>query len=104
LVINGIDAVNGSPRGRRDIVVSTSYPDGRFVEASVSDSGPGISKENIDHIFDPFFSTKENGMGVGLSLCRTIVEAHDGQIWAGNGVAGGAVFGLRLPPKNRRVS
>jgi signal transduction histidine kinase len=101
LVINGIDAVNGSPRGRRDIVISTAPADDYFVEASVSDSGPGISKENLDRIFNPFFSTKESGMGVGLSLCRTIVEAHNGEIWVGNGMAGGAVFRLRLPLKDK---
>jgi signal transduction histidine kinase len=54
----------------------------------------------LDRIFDPFFTTKENGMGVGLSLCRTIIEAHNGSIWGGNGLAGGAVFRFSLPLAN----
>jgi C4-dicarboxylate-specific signal transduction histidine kinase len=101
LVMNGIDAVKGCPPGHRDIVISTSEVEGRCVEVSVSDSGPGISDENMESIFNPFFSTKENGMGVGLSLCRTIVEGHNGLIQAANGCAGGAVFRFRLPAETR---
>jgi signal transduction histidine kinase len=103
LVINGIEAVKGRPAAQRNVVVSTSCPDGKFVEVTVSDSGPGIATENLPRVFDPFFSTKENGMGMGLSLCRTIIEAHNGAIWAENGLAGGAAFHFRLPLVNRRL-
>lgn len=104
LIFNGIDAVSGRASGGRDIVISTSLASGKLAAVSVSDSGPGISKENLEHIFDPFFTTKDTGMGVGLSLCRTIVEAHNGSIWGGNGLAGGAVFHFCLPRANREVS
>jgi signal transduction histidine kinase len=104
LIINGIEAVKGRPAAQCNVVVSTSCPDGKFVEVTVSDSGPGIATENLPRVFDPFFSTKENGMGMGLSLCRTIIEAHSGAIWAENGLAGGAAFRFRLPLVNRRLS
>jgi signal transduction histidine kinase len=64
---------------------------------SVSDSGSGISSDKLEHIFQPFFTTKENGMGMGLSLCQTIVEMHEGSIWAANGYNGGAIFRFTLP-------
>jgi C4-dicarboxylate-specific signal transduction histidine kinase len=104
LVLNGIEAVKGDGTAYRDIVVSTSLVEGRLAEASVSDSGQGIAVENLERVFQPFFSTKENGMGVGLSLCRTIIDSHSGSIWAANGMAGGAVFRFRLPLANRRSS
>ena len=104
LIFNGIDAVNGRASGGRDIVISTSLASNKFGEVSVSDSGPGISKENLGRVFDPFFTTKDTGMGVGLSLCRTIVESHSGSIWGENGLAGGAVFRFSLPLANRRTT
>jgi signal transduction histidine kinase len=104
LIFNGIDAVSGRSSGGRDIVVSTSLASEELAAVSVSDSGPGISNENLEHIFDPFFTTKDTGMGVGLSLCRTIVEAHNGSIWGGNGLTGGAVFRFCLPRANKEVS
>ncbi|HZO84418.1 MAG TPA: ATP-binding protein, partial [Verrucomicrobiae bacterium] len=104
LIFNGIDAVSARANGYHDIVISTSLASNKFAEVSVSDSGPGISKENLERIFNPFFTTKDNGMGVGLSLCRTIVEAHNGAIWGGNGLAGGAVFRFCLPLANGKAS
>ena len=59
--------------------------------------GSGIPEEKIKQVFEPFFTTKAEGMGMGLSIARTIVEAHDGQIWAENQDGGGALFRLRLP-------
>jgi len=100
LIFNGIDAVSARPEALRNIVVSTSLTSNGFGELSISDSGAGIAKENLDRIFEPFFTTKDDGMGVGLSLCRTIIEAHNGSIWGGNGLAGGAVFRFCLPLAN----
>jgi signal transduction histidine kinase len=97
LIMNSIDAVKDRPAGYRDVVISSSHVKGHHVEVSVSDSGPGISDENLIRVFEPFFSTKDSGMGVGLSLSRTIVEAHNGSISAANGNAGGAIFRFRLP-------
>jgi signal transduction histidine kinase len=64
---------------------------------SISDSGPGIPAEQFTQVFDPLYTTKEQGMGIGLSIARTIILAHHGQIWAENQTEGGAVFRISLP-------
>ena len=86
-----------APAGQRKIVVSTAQVDDTFAEISISDRGPGISSDALDKVFDPFFTTKTEGMGMGLSIARTIVQAHGGRIWAENRATGGAVFRLTLP-------
>ena len=67
------------------------------VEISVADTGRGIAADQLNRIFDPFFSTKSNGIGMGLSISRTIVEAHGGRLWAENSAGGGANFRMTLP-------
>jgi signal transduction histidine kinase len=69
---------------------------GKFAELSVSDCGPGIPEDKIKEVFEPFFTSKAEGMGMGLSIARTIVEVHNGRIWAEN-EPGGASFRIRLP-------
>jgi len=64
---------------------------------SIKDNGTGIDPKDVDRIFEPFFTTKTNGMGMGLSICRSIVEAHSGRLWASNLSHGGAVFYIALP-------
>jgi signal transduction histidine kinase len=96
LIINGIDAMSDTKGGLREIIVRCASVRG-FAEVSVSDTGPGISVDQIDNVFDPFFTTKHNGMGIGLSIARTIVEAHGGKISAENRTDGGAVFRISLP-------
>jgi signal transduction histidine kinase len=96
LVINGIDAMKDLPSGSRVITIQTSH-DKEFAELSVSDSGPGIPEDRLKHLFEPFFTTKAEGMGMGLSIARTIVAAHDGEIVAKNRDEGGATFRVRLP-------
>ena len=83
LIINGMDAMSDTNGGPREIVVRSASVRG-FAEVSVSDTGPGISPDKIGNVFDPFFTTKQNGMGIGLSIARTIVEAHGGKIRAEN--------------------
>jgi PAS domain S-box-containing protein len=94
LILNAMDAMSGMPRVDRKIDVTTLRVE-NFAEIAVSDNGPGI--DNVEVVFEPFFTTKSHGMGMGLSIARAIVEAHDGQIWAENKAAGGAVFHVRLP-------
>jgi predicted metal-binding membrane protein/nitrogen-specific signal transduction histidine kinase len=96
LIVNALDAVWIVPRAKRKISVTTVRVDG-FAEISVSDRGPGIPTDKVKMVFQPFFSTKPQGMGMGLSISRSIIESHEGRIWASNQIGGGAVFHIRLP-------
>jgi signal transduction histidine kinase len=96
LIVNAMDAMSGLPADRRQLEIATVRVE-NDAEISVSDTGPGVPPEKLKEIFAPFFSTKEEGMGMGLSIARTIVEAHGGQIWAENRPSGGAIFRVRLP-------
>jgi signal transduction histidine kinase len=96
LIVNAMDAMSELPVDQRKLEIATMRAEDS-AEAFVSDAGPGIPPDKLKEVFAPFFSTKEEGMGLGLSIVRTIVEAHDGQIWAENRPSGGAVFRIRLP-------
>jgi signal transduction histidine kinase len=96
LIVNAMDAMSGMPTAERRITVSTAR-DGNSAGLSVSDVGPGIPSEKLKEVFEPFFSTKPKGMGMGLSIARTIVEAHGGQLSAQNQAGHGAAFHIRLP-------
>jgi signal transduction histidine kinase len=96
LVVNGMDAMSTLQSARRTITISSERKD-KFAQISVSDAGPGVPPEKLKDVFEPFFTTKPQGMGMGLSIARTIVEAHGGQLVAENGRSGGATFLIRLP-------
>ncbi|WP_245313491.1 sensor histidine kinase [Bradyrhizobium sp.] len=96
LVMNAIEAVADLPEDRRRIVGRTSLA-GNQAMISIADAGDGICTEKITEIFKPFFTTKAQGMGIGLSITRTIIEAHGGRVWADNAPTGGAVFHISLP-------
>jgi signal transduction histidine kinase/ABC-type uncharacterized transport system substrate-binding protein len=96
LVMNGVEAMRDTPTENRTITIRTS-PVENFAQLSVSDRGPGISEDKLKEVFEPFFTSKAEGMGMGLSIARTIIEAHDGQISAKNRDHGGATFLIRLP-------
>jgi len=96
LVVNGIEAMSAMPNGRA-VIGRTELNGGTSAIISISDFGPGIPLKKLNEIFDPFFTTKNQGMGIGLSIARTIIQAHKGQIWAENQAEGGAVFRLSLP-------
>lgn len=97
LVVNGIDAVAHLPDKRRRVIGRTGLADGNQALVSIADTGDGILAEKATEIFKPFFTTKAQGMGIGLSIAHTIVEAHGGRIWAENAPSGGAVFHVSLP-------
>ena len=95
LLVNAFDAVMGMDRPR-EVTLRAAATDG-FLGLSILDTGPGIPPNDLDRIFEPFFTRKPNGMGMGLSICRTIIEAHGGRIGARNGRERGSVFELSLP-------
>jgi PAS domain S-box-containing protein len=97
LMMNAIEAMGSVQNGARILGVNSELRDGRDIVITVKDSGPGIDPENLDRIFDRFFTTKSNGMGMGLSICRSIVEAHNGRLWAEADVRPGSVFRILLP-------
>ena len=103
LILNGLEAMSESSESNRRLTMRTTYDGKGDVEVAVEDSGPGIPTDRLPQIFDSFFSTKTHGMGLGLSIVRSIVEAHGGRIWAQNNPGGGACFRFTLPvtPKAR---
>jgi two-component system, LuxR family, sensor kinase FixL len=97
-VINGCDAMTGRETDRRLLVRTLSTPQGN-VDISVADQGAGIPVADLERIFDPFVTTKANGLGLGLSICRSIVEAHGGRLWATNNADRGATLHCELPAR-----
>ncbi len=97
LVVNAMDAMRDTPAGERRVTVRTAAFDSSTVLVSVSDRGSGIDQDKLGRVFQPFFTTKAEGMGMGLSIARTIVEAHGGILWAVNNPDRGASFHCRLP-------
>jgi C4-dicarboxylate-specific signal transduction histidine kinase len=96
LVLNGIEAMASTPRRDRKILVETSVV-GNRAEVRVEDNGPGIPPGREEQVFEPFFTTKPAGLGMGLSIASSLVQAHGGTLRASNGASSGAVFTFDLP-------
>jgi two-component system, LuxR family, sensor kinase FixL len=101
LVINAFDAMRDTPPSRRKVLIATQSNGDGTVRTSVRDYGVGISQEMRDRLFDPFFSTKTEGLGMGLAIVRSIIESHGGTIAAENADCGGAQFEFVLPVNGR---
>jgi signal transduction histidine kinase len=97
LVINGIEAMQPVTDGPRELVIRTRQDETDQVLVTVSDCGVGVAAEDVDRLFDAFFTTKSGGMGMGLSICRSIVTAHGGRLSASGNSGPGATFQFTLP-------
>ena len=95
LIRNSVDALDGVQR--REIVISTRQAGRETVEIAVADTGPGLASEVADRLFQPFVTTKAHGLGIGLSICRSIVDAHGGRLFPGDNPGGGTIFHIHLP-------
>ncbi len=101
LLVNGSDAMRDMAT-RRELTVRTHTANDGGVEVTVSDRGPGIPPDDLERVFSPFVTSKRDGMGLGLAVCKTIIEAHHGRLWASNNTDAGASLHFWLPPKVRK--
>jgi|SRR6266404_4362632 len=96
LMINAIEAMHDVGEGERELLISSrNEPDGVSVE--VRDSGPGFAPAELDRVFEAFYTTKPSGLGLGLSICLSIIETHNGRLWASANLPRGASFQFALP-------
>jgi signal transduction histidine kinase len=96
LILNAAEAMASVEEGARELVISTEQVQAGVLVA-VRDSGPGIDPTHLDRVFDPFYTTKSCGTGMGLSICRSIIDAHGGKLWVEASEPRGALFQFTLP-------
>jgi C4-dicarboxylate-specific signal transduction histidine kinase len=97
LIVNAVEAASSVGEGSRELLISTREAETGGVRVAVRDTGPGLTPAALEHLFEPFYTTKPNGLGLGLSICRSIIEAHGGRLWTSANVPRGAVFQFTLP-------
>jgi PAS domain S-box-containing protein len=97
LILNAVEAMGSVQEGPRELSISTEQTQANGVLVAVRDTGPGIDGKHIERVFQPFFTTKSSGVGMGLSICRSIIDAHGGRLWADENAPRGAVFQFTLP-------
>jgi signal transduction histidine kinase len=96
LILNAVEAMSSTEAGARELSIMTEQVQ-TGVLVAVGDSGPGIDAGNLERVFERFYTTKTSGVGMGLSICRSIIEGHGGQLWAGANEPRGTVFQFTLP-------
>jgi C4-dicarboxylate-specific signal transduction histidine kinase len=96
LILNAVEAMSSAEEGPRELSISTKQSETSGIVVAVSDSGPGIDPKNLERVFEAFYTTKSRGVGMGLSICRSIIEAHGGRLWAHANEPRGAVFQFAL--------
>jgi signal transduction histidine kinase len=101
LILNAVEAMSRVGEHARELLITTQQSPTEDVLVTVRDSGPGIDPENLERVFESFYTTKPGGVGIGLSICRSIIEAHGGRLWADANEGGGAVFQFSLPPQTQ---
>jgi signal transduction histidine kinase len=104
LLVNAMQAMNGAPPERRELLIRLYQESSGELVVAIRDSGTGVRSEDAERLFEPFFTTKAAGMGMGLAICRSIIESHGGRAWATNNPDHGATFHFTLPPAKNRVS
>jgi PAS domain S-box-containing protein len=97
LIVNALEAMDGAAEGSRRLLISTSKPEPNGVLVAVGDTGPGLAPDRLERAFEAFYTTKPSGLGMGLSISRSIVEAHGGRLWATANLPQGAVFQFTVP-------
>jgi signal transduction histidine kinase len=103
LILNAVEAMGSVEAGARELLISTEQ-DHTGVLVGVRDSGPGIDPTHLERVFEAFYTTKSSGVGMGLSICRSIIDAHGGRLWAEANEPRGAVFQFTLPGGSTKVS
>jgi two-component system, LuxR family, sensor kinase FixL len=96
LIANAIEAMNSNADGPRELVITSGRDGADSVLVRVRDTGPGLAPEQLSRVFDAFYTTKDNGLGMGLAICRSIIDAHDGKLWATHNEPRGAVMQFSL--------
>jgi len=104
LVVNGCDAMSGQPALERRLTIRTERAEPGLVQVTVTDRGPGFSPEILARAFEPFATTKPNGLGLGLAICRSIITAHVGRVWVANNAEGGASVRFALGVYGKEVA
>ena len=104
LMMNAIEAMSGAADGPRELLVRSGPNESQGVLVSVQDSGPGLDPKSVDHLFDAFYTTKPHGLGMGLAISRSLIEAHGGRLWAAANTPHGAVFQFALPIGSEKMS
>ena len=97
LIINAVEAMSSMREGARELLICTEKSDSNGALVAVRDSGPGLDLKSVDRLFEAFYTTKVQGMGIGLAICRSIIQAHGGRLWARANVPCGAIFQFTLP-------
>jgi PAS domain S-box-containing protein len=103
LILNAVEAMGSIEEGVRELSITTKQHEAGGVLVAVRDSGPGIDPQRLDRVFDAFYTTKSSGVGMGLSICRSIIDAHGGRLWASANVPQGAIFQLTLPSAENKI-
>jgi PAS domain S-box-containing protein len=104
LILNAVEAMSTVEAGPRELLISTEQTQTGGVLVSVRDSGPGIDPDHVDRVFEAFYTTKSSGVGMGLSICRSIIDAHGGRLWADMNASRGAVFRFTLPDADKELT
>ena len=99
LILNALQAMGAVSEGARQVIITTRQIELNDLYVGVQDTGPGLSPETLSRVFEPFYTTKPNGMGMGLTICRSIVEAHGGRLWVSACQPRGALFQFAIPAR-----